>query len=71
MYNSTYYNSSVTGLQVPAHDIYSATPSPNRDTSKSAKVSPQQEYNVKPNYQTVRSAAQVQEKKKTAIKRVY
>jgi hypothetical protein len=34
-------------------------------------VSPQQQYNMKPNYQTVRSAAQVQEKKKTAPERVY
>jgi hypothetical protein len=34
-------------------------------------ASPQQEYNMKPNYETVRSAAQVQEKKKTATERVY
>jgi hypothetical protein len=34
-------------------------------------VSPQQEFNMKLIYQAVRSAAQVQEKKKTATKRVY
>jgi hypothetical protein len=49
----------------------SATPSSNRNTSKIRDtVSPQEEYDMKPDYQTVRSAAKVHRKKKTAPKRV-
>jgi hypothetical protein len=69
----TYYeqNSNVTNLQAPTHNTYECDNilkqkhQQIRDT-----VSPQQEYDMKPDYQAGRSAAKVHRKKKTALKRL-